>query len=209
MAITITKLVHSCLLVESPAGRTLIDPGTFTWNDDRLDLDLFEGIDRVLVTHEHADHVSVDLVKAVVERSPEAVVETIPAVQALLAEAGVAAGVEGTPRFTAPHEDLAWGPGPPNTGYHVDGALSHAGDSHTFSETMPVLAVALAAPWGALTQAVAPIRRVRPSVVVPIHDWFLTEPGRDFWYGLAKRALEPEEIAVSPIADFTTATFDA
>jgi hypothetical protein len=50
---------------------------------------------------------------------------------------------------------------------------------------------------------------VRPSVVVPIHDWFLTEPGRDFWYGLAKRALEPEEIAVSPIADFTTATFDA
>ena len=61
MDVTITKLVHACLLIEINGNRILLDPGIFTWQDERFDLSMVEGIDRILITHEHADHVNADL----------------------------------------------------------------------------------------------------------------------------------------------------
>ena len=114
----------------------------------RFDVALVEGVDRILITHEHADHVSVDFVRGALERSNDAAVETTPALQAILAAHDVEAVTEGTPQFAAPHERIPTGPGPQNTGFHIAGALSHPGDSHSFAETMPILAMPFAAPWG-------------------------------------------------------------
>ncbi|MEN8240213.1 MAG: MBL fold metallo-hydrolase, partial [Actinomycetota bacterium] len=172
MDVTITKLVHACLLVETEASRILIDPGSFSWGDERLDLAVVEGVDRVLITHEHADHVSVDFVRAVLERSNDASVETTDSLAVILEAHGIDAGGEKTPRFHAPHERIPIGPGPQNTGFHVEGVLSHPGDSHSFVETMPVLAMPFIAPWGSLTAAVDRVRLNAPRYVVPIHDWF-------------------------------------
>ena len=76
MDVTITKLVHACLLVEVNGRRILLDPGGFSWDDERLDLSIVAGVDRILITHEHADHVSADFVRAALERSNNATVET-------------------------------------------------------------------------------------------------------------------------------------
>ena len=48
MDVTITKLMHACLLVEANGKRILLDPGIFTHQDERFDLSMVEGVDRVL-----------------------------------------------------------------------------------------------------------------------------------------------------------------
>jgi L-ascorbate metabolism protein UlaG (beta-lactamase superfamily) len=206
MDVTITKLVHACLLIEINGNRILLDPGIFTWQDERFDLSMAEGVDRILITHEHADHVNADLVQAVVDRSNDADVETTPSLQRILAEQGIAAVTEGTPQFAAPHERIPVGPGPQNIGFHVEGAISHPGDSHSFVETMPILAMPFAAPWGSLVAGVDRTRLVNPQYVVPIHDAFLSEPGRDFMYGLAVAGLFDDDIEFVNLKDFDSVT---
>jgi L-ascorbate metabolism protein UlaG (beta-lactamase superfamily) len=206
MDVTITKLVHACLLIEINGNRILLDPGIFTWQDERFDLSMVEGVDRILITHEHADHVNADLVQAVVDRSNDADVETTPSLQRILAEQGIAAVTEGTPQFAAPHERIPVGPGPQNIGFHVEGAISHPGDSHSFVETMPILAMPFAAPWGSLVAGVDRTRLVNPQYVVPIHDAFLSEPGRDFMYGLAVAGLFDDDIEFVNLKDFDSVT---
>ena len=56
MEVTITKLVHACLLVETDGSKILIDPGIFTLQDERFDFSMVEGVDRILINHEHAEH---------------------------------------------------------------------------------------------------------------------------------------------------------
>jgi len=206
MDVTITKLVHACLLVEVDGRRTLIDPGSFSWADERLELSAVEGVDRILITHEHADHVSTDFVRAALERSNDAAVETTPALQVILAEQGIESVTEGTPRFAAPHERLPIGPGPQNVGFHVGAALSHPGDSHSFVETMPILAMPFIAPWGSLVGGVDRTRLVRPKYVIPIHDWFLSEEGAAGIYRLAEMGLADDDIELVHIPDFTSVT---
>ncbi|MCL1588297.1 MAG: MBL fold metallo-hydrolase, partial [Actinomycetia bacterium] len=189
MDVTITKLMHACLLVEANGRRILLDPGIFTHQDERFDLSMVEGVDRVLITHEHADHVSVDLVQGVLERSNDAVVETTESLATILAGEGIEAVTEGTPQFAAPHERIPIGPGPQNTGFHVEGVLSHPGDSHSFVESMPILAMPFTAPWGSLVDGVDRTRLVNPRFVIPIHDWAISPGGRDFMYGLAAAGL--------------------
>jgi L-ascorbate metabolism protein UlaG (beta-lactamase superfamily) len=206
MDVTITKLVHACLLVETADSRTLIDPGSFSWNDERLDLTALEGVDRILITHEHADHVSVDFVKAVLEIGDDPRVETTDALGGILAAQGVDVANAQTPRFTAPHERIPIGPGPQNTGFHVDGVLSHPGDSLSFVETMPILAMPFIAPWGSLTAAVDRVRLNAPRVVIPIHDWFLSDEGARFMYHLARLGLADEPVELVVVDDYTSVT---
>jgi len=206
MDVTITKLVHACLLVETNGVRILLDPGIFTREDERFDLSMVDGVDRILITHEHADHISIDLVRSALERSNDAMVETTPALQTVLAEQGIDAVTEGTPQFAAPHERLPLSPGPQNVGFHVEGVLSHPGDSHSFGETMPILAMPFAAPWGSLVGGTDRVRLVKPQYVIPIHDWPLSEGGRGFMYGLAESALAPDGIELVQIDDFASTT---
>ena len=206
MDVTITKLVHACLLVETDGTRILIDPGSFSWQDERFDPPMVEGVDRILITHEHADHVSLEFVRVALERSNDATVETTPALRAILAEQGIDAVTDGTPQFIAPHERIPIGPGPQNVGFHVGGVLSHPGDSHSFVETMPILAMPFVAPWGSLTIGADRTRLVRPKYVIPIHDWFLSEGGRTVMYRLAKMALDEDGIELVQIEDFQSVT---
>jgi L-ascorbate metabolism protein UlaG (beta-lactamase superfamily) len=207
MDVAITKLVHSCLLVDVGGTRTLLDPGTFTWDDERFDASMVEGVDRILITHEHADHFSIDFVKAALERSNDAVVETTASLQSILHEHGIGASTDGTPQFGAPHERIPTGPGPQNTGFHVGGVLSHPGDSHSFVETMPILAMPFVAPWGSLVAGVDRVRLVGPQIVIPTHDAALTDNGRTWMYRLAAMGLAPDGIKLVDVENFTTETF--
>jgi L-ascorbate metabolism protein UlaG (beta-lactamase superfamily) len=204
----LTKLVHACLLVETGGLRVLIDPGTFSWQDERLDPSMVEGVDRVLITHEHADHISVEFLRAALERSNDAVVETTPALKEQLAGHGIAAVTDGTPQFAAPHERIPMGPGPQNVGFHVGGVVSHPGDSHSFVETMPILAMPFVAPWGSLTGGTDRARLTKPRYVIPIHDWFLSEGGRTVMYRLARTALAEDGIELVEVGDFESVTLE-
>ena len=50
----ITHFGHSCLLVEIDGTRVLFDPGTFSHGFEGI-----EGLDAILITHQHPDHCDV------------------------------------------------------------------------------------------------------------------------------------------------------
>jgi L-ascorbate metabolism protein UlaG (beta-lactamase superfamily) len=58
----ITKLEHSCVLIQSHGSRLLIDPGSLTAPTTIADLG---ELDAVLVTHRHGDHFDADILKKV------------------------------------------------------------------------------------------------------------------------------------------------
>ncbi len=203
--LTIQKLADSCVRVDIGDHSALIDPGFYTWEQDALDLTSMPAPDRLLITHNHPDHLSIEFVQAVVTEYPEIVIETNKEVADQLADAGIGAiteSAEWTAQFTAPHEPIPIGSQPHNVGFVVGGLFAHPGDSYSFDAAPPVLALPLLAPWGSTTEAVALAIRLKPQYVVPIHDWYLEERGKRWLYDMAERALAEEGITLLALDDF-------
>ncbi len=207
----IQKLADSCVRVDVGDHGALIDPGFYTWEQDALDLTSMPAPDRLLITHNHPDHLSIEFVQAVVTEYPEIVIETNKEVADQLADAGIGAITESadwTAQFTAPHEPIPIGSQPHNVGFVVGGVFAHPGDSYSFDAAPPALALPLLAPWGSTTEAVAVAIRLKPQYVVPIHDWYLKERGKGWLYGMAERALAEEGITLLALDDFEAVSVD-
>lgn len=180
----VTKYPQSCLVVATGGRRLLIDPGVFVTAEYTAD-DLGE-VDAVLYTHRHADHVDPELATSLHERGIELFGNAD--VCALLADVAVteiadgqtfeAAGVEVT-AHDLPHVELVDGsPGPPNTGFLVDGRLFHPGDG---MEITGLRARAVAAPISgpsiSFRDAYRFVEALGAETVVPIHyDLFTADP---------------------------------
>ncbi|HEY2723987.1 MAG TPA: MBL fold metallo-hydrolase, partial [Pseudonocardiaceae bacterium] len=64
------QIVHygqSCVLAETATARLLLDPGTLASGFEEL-----TGLDAILVTHQHPDHVDVDRLPALLAANPGA-----------------------------------------------------------------------------------------------------------------------------------------
>lgn len=188
----ITKLVHSCLLVEMPApiNRTaLFDPGVYS----TVNVDSLEYLDDIIITHGHGDHFDLELIKKLVAKFPNVHI-TAPAevVEQLNAESipATAAASDGIVFFDSPHEVIrpymAVDP-PQEIGVHYLDTLSHPGDSHSFKETKAVLALPVQAPWGSTVNAVKLALELKPRYIVPIHDWHWSEAARESSYNNLER----------------------
>ncbi len=81
----IKKLGHCCLIIETNGKRVMTDPGSYTLVEQEAE----KGIDVVLITHEHGDHLHVESLKKVIVNNPSAIVVTNKAVGRLLDEAGI------------------------------------------------------------------------------------------------------------------------
>src|SRR5439155_10785436 len=64
--VELTHLGHACLLVDTGAARLLIDPGVLSDVGDP------RGLDTVLVTHQHPDHIDPEVVRRVLAANPAA-----------------------------------------------------------------------------------------------------------------------------------------
>lgn len=207
----ITKLVHSCLLVEmpEPINRTvLFDPGSFS----SVDVDSLQYLDDIIITHSHSDHFDLDLVKRLAAKFP-AVRITAPddVVETLNAESipATSAASDGIAFFEAPHEgsEPFLAP-PPNLGVHYLDLLSHPGDSHSFGETKAVLALPMQAPWGSTQRAFDLVRDLKPQYVIPIHDWHWRDEARSGMYERFEQLLGGEGITFIKAVDGQPFTLD-
>ena len=195
---TIRRLTDSCLTVTDDAGTTLFDPGFHTFADEAV-RDSIGDVQRVLITHEHRDHVAPDFVRWLLDRGDDVTVHANDAVVDLLAGHDIPATGDaptGTAVEDVMHEPLPTGARPTNRSWTIDGLFTHPGDSYQPSRTAPVLALPLMTPWGSATAAMDFARRVRPAQVVPVHDFYLDQSGREWIASLAKGVLAEDGIEV-------------
>lgn len=194
---------HACTLVETSSARLLIDPGKFSSDFEEL-----EGLDAVLITHQHPDHLDTDRLPRLLEANPGArLVADSASAEDLDARgigvetarpgdsldlAGAAVDVVGG-RHAVIHPDI---PVIANIGYVIDrGAFYHPGDSfHVPEQHVDVLGLPTGAPWLKASEAVDFLRAVAPRAAVPIHEAVLAYP--DMHYGLFRR-LGPENTSVT------------
>lgn len=185
-------LGHSCLLVEVADRTILIDPGS--WSSDFEDL---SGLDAIVVTHQHADHLDRGRFAGLVRSNPDATIVTDPQSAALLADDGLTVtswddGViqVGDVSLSAHGNEHAFNhsrvPQVANVGVKVSAAgepvLFHPGDAYDAAPGMiDILAVPINAPWTAVRDSIDFVRRIAPRSIVPIHDGLLSPAGRGLY----------------------------
>lgn len=180
---------HSCLLVETDRARLLIDPGTFSAVDD------IGRLDAVLVTHQHPDHLDVELLGRLLEENEQLALYADPGSAEVLEQQDLSVHVN------RPGEQVTVGditvspvgdqhahnhpyvPGVPNVGLvlEADGVrLFHPGDALDAEPgAVDYLAVPINAPWAAVRDAIEFVRRIAPTrAIIPIHDALLSDAGR-------------------------------
>jgi L-ascorbate metabolism protein UlaG (beta-lactamase superfamily) len=187
----ITKFIHSCLLVEIPDRVALFDPGMMS--GVALRIEALSRLDDIFITHGHGDHVSVPLVKQLVAKFPQVRITTTNQVVEQLRAEGIAAGntpPEGVTLFNSPHEEVRpLYDYPEEIGVHYLDLLSHPGDSHSFTETKPILAMPVTAPWGSAVRAIQLALELKPRYVLPIHDWHWSDEARQAMYDDMERVM--------------------
>jgi L-ascorbate metabolism protein UlaG (beta-lactamase superfamily) len=188
----VTRFGHSAVLVEAAGQRVLIDPGAFS------SAEVFEvqGLDAIVVTHQHADHLDRDRIGVLLERNPGAIRLSDPETAALMG--GFTAHADGdvtelgtitiTGVGTTHAEILPMIPRVTNTGVLItaDGepTLFHPGDAYAYApDGVDILAAPLSAPWTKVAETVDFVRRVNPSVVFPIHDAGVTPLSHGIYWG--------------------------
>lgn len=202
----LTHYGHACVLVEIPAQdtwtRILIDPGAYSTGFEAL-----RGLDLILVTHVHPDHLDADRLRALAEQNPNAkIVHSPGAADALaglpttvavpgdkLAVNGVEIIVTGSGQHACIHPDL---PGSDNNGYLIDGRVLHPGDAlDPPPSAVEVLLVPAGGPWMKIGESVDYVRAVAPPIVVPIHQAGLAAIHQQMHYQLL-RNLTPDQTEV-------------
>lgn len=206
MSVTITKFVHSCLLVELPEHgcSALFDPGMYS----PVPVEALPDLQDIIITHQHPDHMDPVLIKKLRTRFPNVRITAPADAATTLAHAGVT-GVQTSPAegisfFESPHESskpLGTADPPQENGVHYRRVLTHPGDSHHFHETMPILALPVTAPWGSVVEAVRVALTVHPKFVVPVHDWHWNEQARHELYERLEQRFVEEGIHFLQVID--------
>lgn len=206
----ITKYGHACLLIEEGKAKFLIDPGAFSKGFEGV-----TGLSAVLITHQHADHLVAENIKALLAANPEAKVLADEGSVMVLSEAGVMAYAvhEGDEQTIAGVKVAVFGkdhavihpdiPGIPDVGYMIAERFFYPGDSYTVpGRPVEVLAAPAGAPWLKLSEAVDYVRAVKPKVAIPVHDAVLAMPEMN--YGLMKRLTADTGIEVRVVENGQT-----
>ena len=220
------KFSHACVRIQS-AGRALaIDPGNFSSVADAL-----EGVEAVLVTHEHADHLDLDPVVETLKTRIGLSLHAPAPVAARVLEAAVAAGVPdaqarihavaaGDSFSVAGMEVSAHGgehalihaslPRVANIGYFIDGRLYHPGDSYHVPEGIDVeiLLIPAHAPWAKIWETIDFLAAVGAAQNYPIHDGLLNARGLAMMDAHLNRVANEHGLSYRRIADGELVSLD-
>ncbi len=177
----VTKFGHSCVLVEDHHTMAIFDPGFFAELPEPL-----PSVHAAIITHKHADHLSVENLSFLAKVNPEMIVicnqevaREIVSMQFNVhvleepqtAEVGHLEITAHGHEHATIHESF---PKIANTGYLINQTVFHPGDSlQTPPVTVEILLLPIVAPWSKISETMDYVLNVKPKVVIPIHDGFL------------------------------------
>ena len=205
----LTHFGHAAVLVETDDGRrALIDPGTYSSGFESL-----TGLDLILLTHAHPDHIDPARFGALRAANPDAVLVAGAEARDLAndphpsdrvvtgtgpdAEAFEVAGVKVQPTGSLHgiiHPAL---PTIANTGYILNDRVWHPGDAFDAEpRSVDVLLLPVGGPWMKVSEAIDFARAVAPRVIVPIHQGGLADVHRQLHYGLLKNLVPSSDLVV-------------
>ncbi|MEP6710643.1 MAG: MBL fold metallo-hydrolase [Candidatus Saccharibacteria bacterium] len=180
----LTKYEHACLTVEKDEQILVVDPGAFT-----TDFIAPENVVAIVITHEHADHFDHDMIAAIINKNPEAIIvahqditSKIEASQTKSVSAGdkLTIGVFDLEFFGGKHAVIH--PSMPlvaNLGVMVNELLYYPGDSFTVpGKSVDTLALPVGAPWLKLSETIDFLTAVKPRLAFPTHDAVLSPIGK-------------------------------
>lgn len=188
----ITKYPQSTLLIEDERHKILIDPGSFT--AEKYTAKEFAGVEAIILTHQHFDHVDKKLISDVLSREGDIPVianrDTHDAYPDLVTqiiydrEKFEVAGFRLEAR-DLPHVLMVDGStGPPNTGFIINDRLFHAGDGVEISDLeVEAIAAPIAGPDLSLRDAHDLIVATKAKIVIPIHYSIFSDekPAKAVW----------------------------
>ena len=203
----IKKLGHCCLKIELNGVTVLTDPGA--WSTTQTEE---TGIQIILITHEHSDHLHVESLKKVLANNPEAQIVTNDSVGAILTKEGIPFTKLGEGESNSFLNLLIEGFGHEhapiipeitpveNTSYLLGESLYIPGDAFMLpNKKVDVLALPVCGPWMHMSDAVAFAEEVRPRVAFPVHDGMLKIIGP--FHFVPKMALEKSGIEFVPMVE--------
>jgi L-ascorbate metabolism protein UlaG (beta-lactamase superfamily) len=194
-----TKLGHACVRLEKDGATLVIDPGG--WSDAAGALG---GAGAVLITHDHADHLDTDAVRAALAANPDLELWANASVTGQFRDFGARVhAVEHGDTFTAAgfgvhvygrdhaqiHRDI---PIVVNTGFAVDGEVFHPGDALTVPEDrVATLLLPIVGPWLKTAEMIDYARAVAPDRAYAIHDAILNANGTGLMQRMMQIAAQP------------------
>lgn len=200
MNVKITNFGHSCLLVETEDRTALFDPGVWS---EAFDIDKINHVDRLVITHEHPDHMDVVKIKQIVEKFNSKGLKIVcnESVEKILRQESIEADFNRetncTKSFTSLHDKALPYIGveaPDNSGYHFKGVFTHPGDNNSPDETKAILAMPFISPWGKVRDGIDSVVELSPKYCLSIHDWHLSDKGRSWYDDVFKKVLGGEGI---------------
>ena len=201
----ITKIGHSCILIEEKNLKILTDPGMFS----RLGNNLMD-IDVILITHADMDHLDMNSLKMILKNNPKARIITNKSVGELLKKENIQFKTVGDQEKIYENGILIEGFGKKhaqiyptiepqdNTGYLVANKLFFPGDAFTIpNRPVEILALVVFSPWCKFSEVIDYAKAIKPKVCFPVHEAILASP--DFPNKMFPRFLDPLGIKYEPL----------
>lgn len=196
----IKKLGHCCLQIHVGDVCIVTDPGNYSTAQNTV-----TGVDFVLITHEHTDHLHIESVKSLIANNPGVVIISNKSVGKILDKEGISHTVVGDKQTFDMKGVLLKGWGTKhapiykdvedveNTGYIIGDKLFYPGDALTILDReIDILALPVAGPWVKISEAIEYALKVKPKKCFPVHDGNLRWQGAP--HRLPKNALTKEGI---------------
>ena len=190
----ITKLEHSGIVIEKDGERIVFDPVEFNKTIPRLN-----NVVAVIITHKHSDHLQIEVIKRIIRDNPDAKVITTSDAASFIEDPIIVKGGESCKIggfkldfFGKDHAAIIPGQIPcENIGVAVNGSIVNPGDSFDYSNVgAKVLLVPISAPWLKIAESMDFVDRVKPQIVIPIHDALLSDLGKSISDNWMKKACD-------------------